>query len=401
MISDRLESLKEYPFRRMNALIEDIPLPDGRGEAIAMWIGEPRHGVPEIARPPLTDAYADYGRYPPVEGTPGLRRTIAAWLSRRYDLDDGFVDPDRSIIPVQGTREGLFMVALAAVPTARADRAAPLALMPNPFYPPYKAGAVAAGAQPVFLPSTSRTGFLPDLDSLTGDMLDRTAIFYLCSPANPQGAVADLAYLRRVVDLARHHDFLLVSDECYAEIWDRAPPPGVMQTCAEDGDLSNVICFHSLSKRSSIPGLRHGFVAGDPDVITAYMRLRRYAAAASPMAVLDAAEALWSDEAHVEQSRRLYQDKIDIAEAILGNHFGFFRPPGGFFLWLDVGNGIDAARKLWAEAGVKVLPGAYLAEDRPDGTNDALAYIRVALVGDRDSTREGLTRLAETLTEGS
>ncbi len=399
MISDRLETLKEYPFRRMNALIKDVPLPEGSSEAIAMWIGEPRHGVPEIARQPLADSFADYSRYPPVEGTPGLRRTMAAWLSRRYGLADGFIDPDRSIIPVQGTREGLFMIALAAVPTTGA-KGTPLALMPNPFYPPYKAGAVAAGAQPVFMPCTSKNGFLPDLDSLTGDVLDRTAIFYLCSPANPQGVMADPAYLRRVVDLARRHDFLLVSDECYAEIWDRAPPPGVMQICAEDGDLSHVVCFHSLSKRSSIPGLRHGFVAGDPDFLAAYMRLRRYAAAASPMAVMATAEVLWSDEGHVEENRRLYREKIDMAEAVLGNRFGFFRPPGGFFLWLDVGNGIEAARRLWAEAAVKVLPGAYLAEDRADGTNDALPYIRVALVGDHDSTREGLTRLAETLAEG-
>ena len=228
MISDRLETLKEYPFRRMNALIKDIPLPDGNGEAIAMWIGEPRHGVPEIARQPLSDSFAEYSRYPPVEGTPGLRRAMAAWLTRRYVLADGFIEPDRSIIPVQGTREGLFMIALAAVPTTRV-KAQPLALMPNPFYPPYKAGAVAAGAEPVFMSCTAESRFLPDLDRLSADTLDRTAIFYLCSPANPQGTVADPAYLRRVVDLARQHDSLLVSDECYAEIWDREPPAGVMQ----------------------------------------------------------------------------------------------------------------------------------------------------------------------------
>ena len=396
MISDRLESLHDYPFWRMNALVKDIPLPDGHSEAIPMWIGEPRHGVPEIARETLAGSFEGYGRYPPVEGTPSLRRVMAAWLNRRYGLPEGLIDPDRSIIPVQGTREGLFMIALAAVPSSRA-RHTPLALMPNPFYPPYKAGAVAAGAQPIFMSCTSESGFLPNLDGLSADILDRTAILYLCSPANPQGVVADLAYLRRAVDLARQHDFLLVSDECYAEIWDRDPPAGVMQICAADRDLSNVVCFHSLSKRSSIPGLRHGFVAGDPEFLVAYLRLRKYAAAASSMAAYATAEVLWADEDHVEENRRLYREKIDLAERILGNRFGFFRPPGGFFLWLDVGDGIDAARRLWAEAAIKVLPGAYLAEDGPDGTNDARRYIRVALVGDPETTRLGLTRLAETL----
>ena len=396
MISDKLDDLQDYPFWRMNALVGDIPLPDGHDAAIPMWIGEPRHGVPEIARAPLRGSFEGYGVYPPIEGTPSLRRVMAGWLARRYDLPEGLIDPDRAVLPVQGTREGLFTVALAATPRAKGGRA-PAALLPNPFYQPYKGGALAAGAEPVFLPCAAGANFLPDLDDLAPDLLDRAAIFYLCSPANPQGAVADLAYLRRAVALARAHDFLLVSDECYAEIYDREPPPGVMQICAEDGDLANVVCFHSLSKRSSAPGLRHGFVAGDPDFLAAFLRLRKYAAASSAMAHYAAAEALWSDEAHVVENRRLYREKIDIAERILAGRFGFFRPPGGFFLWLDVGDGVEAARRLWGEAAVKVLPGRYLAEDRPDGSNDAQAYIRVALVNDLETTRTALTRIAETL----
>jgi len=396
MISDKLDDLQDYPFWRMNALVRDIPLPPGQDAAIPMWIGEPKHGVPEIAREPLQGSFEGYGIYPPIEGTPQLRRVMAGWLKRRYGLDDTLIDPDRAILPVQGTREGLFMIALAAVPRAKAG-GAPVALMPNPFYQPYKGGAVAAGAEPVFLSCTAETGFLPDLDAIPSDLLARTAIFYLCSPANPQGTVADLGYYRRAVDLAREHDFLLVSDECYAEIYDRAPPPGVMEICAADGDLSSVVCFHSLSKRSSVPGLRHGFVAGDPAFLEAFLRLRKYAAASSSIAHYAAAEALWSDEAHVSENRRLYREKIDIAESILGNRFGFFRPPGGFFLWLDVGDGIEAAKRLWAEAAVKVLPGRYLAEDSPDGTNEAQAYIRVALVNDVETTRTALGRIAETL----
>ncbi|MBT5433686.1 MAG: aminotransferase class I/II-fold pyridoxal phosphate-dependent enzyme [Alphaproteobacteria bacterium] len=396
MISDKLDELQDYPFWRMNALVEGIPLPDGHDSAIPMWIGEPKHGVPEIARAALSGSFEGYGIYPPIEGTPGLRRTMAGWLNRRYGLPEGLIDPDKAILPVQGTREGLFMIALAAVPREKAGKQ-PIALLPNPFYQPYKGGAVTSGAEPVFLACPPQSNFLPDLDSLTPEILDRTAIFYLCSPTNPQGTVADLAYYRRAVDLARRHDFLLVSDECYAEIYDRDPPAGVMQICAQDGNLSNVVCFHSLSKRSSVPGLRHGFVAGDPDFLTAFLRLRKYAAASSSMAQYAAAEVLWSDEEHVAENRRLYREKIDIAERSLGNRFGFFRPPGGFFLWLDVGDGIEAAKRLWAEAAVKVLPGRYLAEDNPDGSNDATRYIRVALVNDLESTRTALTRIAATL----
>ena len=396
MISDKLNDLQDYPFWRMNALIRDIPLPEGEADAIPMWIGEPKHGVPEIAREALSSSFDGYGIYPPIEGTPVLRRTMAGWLNRRYGLPETLIDPDRAILPVQGTREGLFMIALAAVPRAKSGKT-PVALLPNPFYQPYMGGAVCAGAEPVFLSCKRETNFLPDLDTLTPDVLERTVIFYLCSPANPQGTVADLAYYRRAVDLARKYDFLLVSDECYAEIYDREAPHGVMEICAADNDLSNVVCFHSLSKRSSVPGLRHGFVAGDPTFLEAFLRLRKYAAASSSMSHYAAADVLWSDEAHVAENRRLYREKIDIAERILGNRFGFYRPPGGFFLWLDVGDGIEASKRLWGEAAVKVLPGRYLAEDMPDGSNEAAEFIRVALVSDLVTTRTALTRIAETL----
>ncbi len=396
MINDRLEQLRDYPFQRMTDLIAGIAPGGGRHKAIALWIGEPRHGVPELARRPLAGHLDAYGAYPPVEGTPGLRQAVAAWLARRYRLPAGTIDPDRAILPLQGTREGLFMVALAAVPGRKAG-AVPAVLLPNPFYQPYKAGAVAAGAEPVYLSCTASTGFLPDLEALSPALLERTAMFYLCSPANPQGAVADLSYWRRAVALARRYDFLLVADECYAEIYDRAPPPGVLEACAEDGCLAHVLCFHSLSKRSGVPGLRAGFVAGDPAFVAAFLRLRKYAAAASPMAHYAAAEALWRDEAHVEENRRLYRRKIDLAESILAGRFGFYRPPGGFFLWLEVGDGVAAARRLWAEAGVKVLPGRYLAADGPDGSNEAHAYIRVALVDDIETTGVALRRIAATL----
>ncbi len=397
MISDRLDQLTDYPFPRLDALLAGMALPEGVSAANPMWIGEPKHAVPDLVKAPLATHFADYNRYPPIEGTPGLREAIAAWLQRRYGLADGFVGAhDGAIMPVAGSREGLFLIAHAAVPETKAG-GRPVAIVPNPFYQPYKGGAVTAGAEMFFPPCTRETDFLPDLDAIPAAVLDRTAIFYLCSPANPQGTVASRDYLRRAVALARKHDFLLVSDECYAEIYDRTPPPGALEICAETGSLSNVVVSHSLSKRSSAAGLRSGFMAGDPAFLKAFVRLRKYAAASSSFATYAAAEALWRDEAHVTVNRDLYRAKIDVAERILGNRFGFYRPPGGFFLWLEVGDGEAAAKRLWSEAGVKVLPGAYLAALQPGEPNEATSYIRVALVNDLETTRAGLAALAATL----
>ena len=397
MISDRLDLLTDYPFPRLDALLEGLPLPAGVTQANPMWIGEPKHAVPELVKAPLASRFADYNRYPPIEGTPGLREAIAAWLTRRYALPEGFIDPHGGMVmPVAGSREGLFLIAHAAVPeTKKGGR--PVAIVPNPFYQPYKGGAVTAGAEIFYPPCTRETDFLPDLDAIPASVLERTAIFYLCSPANPQGTVASRDYLARAVALARRHDFLLVSDECYAEIYDKEPPAGALEICAQTGSLANVVVSHSLSKRSSVAGLRSGFMAGDPNFLKAFIRLRKYAAASSSFATYEAAEALWRDEAHVTANRDLYRAKVDVAERILGNRFGFYRPPGGFFLWLDVGDGEAAARRLWSEAGVKVLPGAYLAATREDGGNDAAPFIRVALVNDLETTRAGLAAIAQTL----
>ena len=397
MLSDRLDRLTDYPFPRLDALLEGLPLPAGVTAANPMWIGEPKHAVPELIREPLASRFSDLNRYPPIEGTPGLREAIAAWLTRRYKLPEGLMGPDGNrIMPVAGSREGLFLIAHAAVPESKRGKK-PIAIVPNPFYQPYKGGAITAGAELFFPPCTRETDFLPDLDAIPADVLDRAAIFYLCSPANPQGTVASKDYLRRAVALARKHDFLLVSDECYAEIYDRVPPTGALEICAESGSLANVVVSHSLSKRSSVAGLRSGFMAGDPAFLTAFIRLRKYAAASSPFSTYAAAEALWRDEAHVTVNRDLYRAKIDVAESILSNRFGFYRPPGGFFLWLDVGDGEAAAKKLWTEAGVKVLPGAYLAATREGEPNEAAPFIRVALVNDLETTRAGLAAIAATL----
>jgi succinyldiaminopimelate transaminase len=398
MFNDRLERIGDYPFDRLRALLGPLaPAPDMA--PIALSLGEPRHTPPDAIRRAINDNADLWSRYPPMNGSAASRSAIADWLTRRYRLPDGMIEAEHNVIPVSGTREALFMVALAAVPE-RKSGAVPVVLMPNPFYQVYAGAAVLAGAEPVFLPAVAENGFLPDLGAVAPDVLARTALAYYCSPANPQGAIADLATLKRHVALARAHDFLLAADECYSEIYHPDPPPGIAEACAAlGGGLDNVAIFNSLSKRSSAPGLRSGFVAGEAGFIRRFTRLRDYGGAAPPLPLLAAAEALWRDEAHVAESRDLYRRKFDLAERILGGRLGFYRPPGGFYLWLDVGDGEAAARRLWQEAALRVIPGAYLAKTDESGINPGAAYIRCALVHDLETTEQALMRLAATLVD--
>ncbi len=399
MFNDRLERVGDYPFDRLRALLDPLAPPD-RDATISLALGEPGHVPPALIRDTIHQCPELWGRYPPMKGTPEARAAIADWLTRRYALPAGMIDPEANVVPVSGTREALFMIALAAVPEQKAGRQ-PVVLMPNPFYQVYAGAAVLAGAEPVFLPATSATGFLPDLAAVDDDVLARTALVYYCSPANPQGAIADLETLKSLVRLARAHDFVLAADECYAEIYDRgvAPPPGMAAACAAlGGALDNVAIFNSLSKRSSAPGLRSGFVVGEAGFVRRYVRLRDYGGAAPPLPLLAAAEALWRDEAHVEASRELYRRKFDLAAAALDGKLGFYRSPGGFYLWLDVGDGEDAARRLWTEAGIRVLPGGYIAKTDAAGDNPGRRYIRCALVQDLDTTEQALAGLARVLT---
>lgn len=400
MDQSRFEPLAESPFPRLNRLIEGL---EPGAPPILLSLGEPQHPIPAFVSKTLRAHEHEYGRYPPSKGTPAFRQAAANWLTRRFALPAGAVDPETQILPVNGTREALFSIALIATPLSTSSpngTAKPAIAMPNPFYQCYAAAALAAGADPVYVPATRDTGFLPDFAGLPETILARTSLIYFCSPANPQGAVASLDYLKELIALARAHDIVLVVDECYADIYDREPSPGALQAATALGNgFDNVIVFHSLSKRSSLPGLRSGFCAGDTRLMKRFDQFRTIAAPQTPLPALAVATACWNDDAHAAENRALYQRKIDIAERVLGNRFGFYRPPGGFFLWLDVGDGEVAARALWQKAGVKVLPGKYLARDDPavPGGNPGRAYIRVALVQDETVTEHALTRLADTL----
>jgi len=388
----RLERLSAFPFRRLAALLADVPPPAGL-EPIDLALGEPRDPPPPVLARTVAEHAHLWNRYPPPQGTPEFRRACVDWLVRRYRLPGDLLDPEHHVLPLCGTKEGLFLAAaLVADCPGR-----PFALLPDPLYGVYHGAAVTFGLEPRFLPATRETGFLPDLDAVDGETLARTAVLYLCSPYNPTGAVADRTYLRRALHLARTFGFLLVVDECYAEIYDAEPPPGALEVAAEQPEgLRGLLVFHSLSKRSSAPGLRSGFVCGDPGVLARFLHLRAYAAAVQPLPLMAAAVALWRDEAHVVETRERYRQRFAVAERILGGRFGFRRPPGGFFLWLDVEDGERAAKRLWREAALRVLPGAYLgggqAEDSP-----GRRYVRLAMVHDVEVTARALERFVAVL----
>lgn len=386
---ERFDSLPDYAFPRLRKLLD--PHPAG-AEPIAMTIGEPRHPMPAFVAEVMAANIGGFAVYPPNDGTPELLAAISGWLGRRYGVD---VSEDRLMV-LNGTREGLFNAAVALCPEEK-NGARPVVLMPNPFYQVYAVAALAMGAEPVYVPATAATGFLPDYGALPAEVLDRVGIAYLCSPANPQGAVASREYWAELLRLAEKHDFRVFADECYSEIWRVAPPPGALQVAAEVGaDPERVCVFHSLSKRSNLPGLRSGFVAGGRESIARIRQLRSFAGAPLPLPVQRVSERAWSDEAHVAENLALYQAKFRIADEIFAGVQGFQNPDGGFFLWLPVDDGEAAAVKLWRETGVRVLPGAYLSRD-VGGDNPGKGYIRVALVAPKDEMQRGLIKLCDCL----
>ena len=386
---ERFLDLPDYAFPRLRKLL-DVHAPGG--EPIAMTIGEPRHAFPDWVGEVLAASVGEFAKYPPNEGTPELLAAISGWIGRRYDVDVG---PDR-IMALNGTREGLYNAAMALCPETKGG-VRPVILTPNPFYQVYAVAALSVGAEPVYVNATAETGHLPDFGSLPKDILDRTAIAYICSPANPQGAVADAAYWRTLIGLAEAHDFQIFADECYSEIWRDTAPVGALQIAAEMGaDPERVVVFHSLSKRSNLPGLRSGFVAGGPGSIARLRQLRAYAGAPLPLPLQRVAEKVWAEESHVEESRALYQRKYQIADQVLEGVPGYIGPPAGFFLWLPVADGEGAALKLWQETGVRVLPGAYLSRDTAEG-NPGAGYIRVALVAPTQEMQRGLSLIRDCL----
>ncbi len=386
---ERFSNLPEYAFPRLRALLDHH---QPGGAPVSMSIGEPRHEMPPFLSEVLNAHLDRFAVYPANEGIPPLLEAIRDWFSRRYGLE---LAPENLMV-LNGTREGLFNAALALCPERKGGRT-PLILVPNPFYQVYAVAAAAVGAKPVFVPATEASGHLPDYAALPAETLDQVAIAYICSPANPQGAVASEAYLRDLITLAEKHDFQIFSDECYSEIWRNTPPPSALQVAhAMGADPERVVVFNSLSKRSNMPGLRSGVVASGRESIRRMRQLRSYAGAPLSEPLQHVAAAAWSDEDHVQASRARYQQKYALADRILAQVPGYQGPEAGFFLWLPVEDGEEAALQLWRETGIRVLPGAYLSRD-VEGVNPGKGFIRVAMVTPIDEIEDALKRLRNCL----
>ncbi|UWR31509.1 aminotransferase class I/II-fold pyridoxal phosphate-dependent enzyme [Sulfitobacter sp. W002] len=390
MYTERFSNLPAHVWPRLRALLDGH---EGGGTPIHMTIGEPKHAFPAWVTDEITKHAAGFNKYPPNDGSPELRAAIASWIARRYGVE---MDPESEVMALNGTREGLYNAVIALCPPTKNGEKSAI-LMPNPFYQVYMIGAISGEADPIMVPATAETGHLPDFASLPEEVLRRTTAAYLCSPANPQGVVASRDYWADLIALAEKYDFLIFADECYSEIYRDTPPTGALEVVKELGtDRNRVVIFHSLSKRSNLPGLRSGFAASGAETMREIKQLRNYAGAPLPLPLQQAAAAVWADEAHVEENRALYQEKYAIADRIFGNVPGYASPEAGFFLWLPVEDDEAAALKLWRETGVRVLPGSYLAQN-VDGVNPGQNYIRVALVAPKDETTRGLEAIRDCL----
>jgi len=391
-MNDALNLLQPYPFEKLRALLAGAQPPADK-RPIALSIGEPKHRSPEFVARALADNLEQLAVYPTTLGLLALREAIAGWAERRFGLAAGAVDPARQVLPVNGTREALFSFTQAVV--NRADEG--LVVSPNPFYQIYEGAALLAGAQPHYLPCLAENGFNPDFDAVPTDVWQRCQILFLCSPGNPTGALVPLETLKRLIALADEHDFVIAADECYSELYfDEAnPPAGLLSACAALGrhDFKRCVVFHSLSKRSNLPGLRSGFVAGDADILKAFLLYRTYHGCAMPVHVQLASAAAWNDEIHVRANRELYRAKFEAVLQILEPVLDVARPDGGFYLWPKTP--IDDqrfTRELFEQEHVTVVPGSYLSRE-VEGLNPGADRVRMALVAPLAECIEGAERI--------
>ncbi len=393
-MNNAMQLLQPYPFEKLRALLGGVtPNPEKR--PVALSIGEPKHRSPDFVAKTLADNLDQMAVYPTTLGIPALREAIAGWCTRRFDLPEGWMDPARNVLPVNGTREALFAFTQTVV--NRSDDG--LVISPNPFYQIYEGAAFLAGAQPYYLPCLSENGFNPDFDAVTPDIWKRCQILFLCSPGNPTGALIPVDTLKKLIALADEHDFVIAADECYSELYfnEQTPPPGLLSACVELGrkDFKRCVVFHSLSKRSNLPGLRSGFVAGDADILKAFLLYRTYHGCAMPVQTQLASIAAWNDEAHVRANRDLYHEKFDAVLDILAPVLDVQRPDGGFYLWPNVGTD-DAAfcRDLFVDQHVTVVPGSYLSRE-VDGVNPGAGRVRLALVAPLAECIEAAERIRD------
>ena len=383
---ERFENLPLYAFSRLRELLDGVK--PGANE-ISMTIGEPRHSFPEWVTDIIVENAEGFNDYPANEGIPELKKEIVDWLQRRYSVS---LDPQKHILALNGTREGLYNSLIALCPEKK-NNSRPIVLIPNPFYQVYMASSLTVYAEPYFVEATPQNNHLPDFSAVPKDILLRTAGVYLCSPSNPQGAVATSEYWIELLNLAEQYDFTIFADECYAEIYRDQAPSGALEALHKiTANPERLVVFHSLSKRSNLPGLRSGFLATGPENLKRLSQLKSYGGAPLPKPLQYAAAAVWSDEEHVKENRKLYAAKYKLADDILSGFEGYSSPEAGFFLWIKVQDSEKTTLDLWRETGVRVLPGAYLAQEK-NGRNPGQNFIRVALVAQQKITGEALTKI--------
>lgn len=393
-MNNALQQLQPYPFEKLRALLGSVtPNPDKR--PVALSIGEPKHRSPSFVAEALAANLDQMAVYPTTLGIPALREAISAWCERRFNIPTGWLDPARNVLPVNGTREALFAFTQTVVNRDNDG----LVVSPNPFYQIYEGAAFLAGAQPHYLPCLAENGFNPDFDAVSDDVWKRCQILFLCSPGNPTGALVPLETLKKLIALADEHDFVIAADECYSELYfdEAAPPAGLLSACAALGrkDFKRCVVFHSLSKRSNLPGLRSGFVAGDAEILKAFLLYRTYHGCAMPVQTQLASIAAWNDEVHVRANRAMYREKFDAVLEILAPVLDVQRPDGGFYLWPNVGtDDAEFCRDLFVAEHVTVVPGSYLSRE-VDGFNPGAGRVRMALVAPLAECIEAAERIRD------
>jgi N-succinyldiaminopimelate aminotransferase len=392
-----LALLEPYPFERLAALRADIK-PPAHLEQINLSIGEPKHRTPQCIRDALIESLDGTEKYPATRGSDELRETIGTWLRMRFKLPLESLDPNAQLLPVNGTREALFSIAQCLIDR---DAAKPIVAMPNPFYQIYEGAAYLAGAMPYYIKCPAERGFLPALEEVPKEVWDDCQLIYICTPGNPSGRVMDRRQIAELIELSDRHNFTIVSDECYSELYldEATPPVGLLQVAQEIGrtDFRRCLVMHSLSKRSNAPGLRSGFVAGDAQLIDAYLRYRTYHGCAMPVHVQAASIAAWRDEVHVRENRDLYRAKFQAVIPILSKYMQIPEPEAGFYLWPQLEmDDVELCRALIAEQNVITLPGRYLA--RPDrGGNPGQNRLRIVLNEKIEQCVAGAERIATLL----
>ena len=389
--NENLELLNDYPFQRLNNLLKGIEAPKNK-KGLILSIGEPQHKPPKFIKEIIDKNFSKWSKYPPTLGMEKLNVASINWVKRRFKLTEDFINYKDNIVQLAGTREGLFNVALALTPRKK-NNLKPAILIPDPFYQVYAGASRISGADPIFVSSLKKNNFIPAFSNVSKETLNRTSIIYVCSPSNPEGVSLKIEDWKNLIFLARNNNATLIVDECYTDIYSETPPIGVLEACKIlNTDISNIISFHSLSKRSNVPGFRSGFAVGDKNIITSFKKLRHYCAGQQPIPIQEAATALWNDDDHAEKNRKKYKQKFQIAKSIFKKEYGFYMPDGGFYLWLNVGNGEKITQELWQEEGIKVMPGSYLSR-----TSASKKYIRVALVGNISETNTALKNIYKLL----